>query len=426
LTTEICKLFGGSTPDGVGYQFRAIKKGGDVLSQAADSGGDPVAAFAAHMNGGAVGAGSVPATPSQRTPSTAKRARSTKAAGPRSGATPTTKRRKKVEEELEPELEDDEDSSEVNYSDLDGSPTKHRPKMLTTPKKIGELLPHSAWAKPVSKTPVRGRNVPIAPAPPRPAPAQPYTMAPIPGLAVPNGYTDPATGLGYNAAPPSAMSATPSIANSPAMDMTTMRRGSTFSTGSFSSGSRPATPTLGYPPETSANTTTQGQQYHPAPSTVGMTASQTMSTTTGMGIGMVINTNVNPAPIEPNHNLSVANNNMTNMTNMPPFNTDPFNAATSPAPSVSDTHTPQTSASSNTVGSGMHTMADDIAHSFQAGQNSFGYGGYRTVSNGGRTQPSTGAGSMDYFAAGVDFGSFSDQEREEAAEAEEWDDAGDC
>jgi hypothetical protein len=421
LTTEICKLFGGSTPDGVGYQFRAIKKGGDVLSQAADSGGDPVAAFAAHMNGGAVGAGSVPATPSQRTPSTAKRARSTKAAGPRSGATPTTKRRKKVEEELEPELEDDEDSSEVNYSDLDGSPTKHRPKMLTTPKKIGELLPHSAWAKPVGKTPVRGRNVPIAPAPPRPAPAQPYTMAPIPGLAVPNGYTDPATGLGYNA-PLSAMSATPSATNSPAMDMTTMRRGSAFSTGSFSSGSRPATPTMGYPPQPSANATAQAQQYHPAPSAMGMAANQTMSTTTGMGIGMVINTNVNPAPTEPNHNLPVANN----MANMPSFSMDPFNSATSPAPSVSDAHTPQTSASSNTVGSGMHTIADEIAHSFQAQQHSFGYGGYRTVSNGGRTQAGTGARSMDDFGAGADLGSFSDQERDEAAEAEEWDDAGDC
>jgi hypothetical protein len=242
-------------------------------------------------------------------------------------------------------------------------------------------------------------------------------MAPIPGLAVPNGYTDPTTGLGFSCAPPSAMSASPSIANSSAMDMTTMRQGSTFSTGSFSSGSRPATPTMGYPSEPTANTTTQGQgqQYQPAPSTMSAT-----------GMGMVIKTNTSPAPIEPNRNLSVTNN----MSNMPSFNTDPFNSAASSARSVSDAHTPQTSASSNTVGSGMHT-ADETAHSFQAEHQSFG--GYGAVSNGYRAvnaPPSNDVHhtrSMDYFAADVDFGSFSDQEREEAeAEAEEWDDAGDC
>lgn len=427
MPTEIHKLFGGSTPDGLGYQFRAIKKGGDVLTQAAANGGDPAEAYAAHMFGGAAAAGSGPATPSQRTPSSAiKRAPSANVAGSRSGATPATKRRKRVvEEELEPELDDDEDSDEQDYSELDDSPSKQKAKKLTTPKKFGPLVPHSAWAKPAGKTPVRRRNVPIAPAPPRAVPAQPYMMAPIPGVAVPNGYTNPATGVGYNSAPPPTMSASPSVANSPAMEMSTMRRGSIFSTGSFSSGSRPGTPTMGFPPQQAANTTTQ--QYHPAPSTMGNDGMSTMNTTRGM----VINTNMSSAPVEPNHNLSTQS---TGMTNMPSFSMDPFHTATSPAPSVSDAYTPQTSASSNTMGSSMH--AAETATSFQADQS---YGGYRTANNGPQAGANADSSSFNItwpegMAAGIDFGSFSDQERDEREEREReererqalYDAAGDC
>ena len=317
MTTEIQKYFGASTPDGLGFQFRGINKGANILKQAVANDEDPVEAFAAQLKGGAGAAGSVPATPShQRTPGsttgTGKRARS--------GAVSTSKRRKAIKIEPEPDVgfeEDDVDSPEVDYSDLDVTPTKLKPRLLSTPRKNPQLVPHSAWVKPADKIPPRPPPIPIAPAPPRtPAPAA-YTITPIAGLgsaAVPNGYTDPATGFGYNCAPPVTMgSAGPSAADSSAISgMINTRRGSAFSNGSFTAGSSPATPTMPF--------------SAPAPGT-----GVNLATMNVPGMGMKATT-VGRAP--------------TNMPNS--FNMAMFESAASPN-SVSEAHTPQTTASSNTV-----------------------------------------------------------------------------
>ncbi|KAH6636981.1 hypothetical protein F5144DRAFT_487238 [Chaetomium tenue] len=300
--------FGESTADGLAFQFRNIKKGGDVLKAAAQKGEDLVGAFGAHLKGGARAAGSVPATPS-----TAKRSRSTKATESGSGATPTSKRRKAVKIEPEAEFDDDEDSPEVDYSELDSTPTKIKPKSQGN---AGQLVPRSAWAKPAEK-PKRPRLIAIAPAPPRPAVTQPtgpsYTLAPIPGLSsssnLPNGYTDPATGFGYNVAPPpTRTSASPSVANAPAMGMTSSRRGSAYSSGSYTADSSPATPNLSYLDTTSAQTMHMGNM--------------TMNNA-GMGISAATTT--------------------------PSFNTNMFNSMPSPTPSIQDMTIPQTTASANNV-----------------------------------------------------------------------------
>ncbi|KAL1874755.1 hypothetical protein VTK73DRAFT_232 [Phialemonium thermophilum] len=72
---EIAKFFGESTPDGIQFQFRAIKKDAETLRAAVSNNEDPVKAF------GKKSAGSAPATPRKRgrkaadaTPSTNARA----------------------------------------------------------------------------------------------------------------------------------------------------------------------------------------------------------------------------------------------------------------------------------------------------------------------------------------------------------------
>ncbi|KAK4103972.1 hypothetical protein N658DRAFT_504783 [Parathielavia hyrcaniae] len=288
---EIATFFGGSTPDGMGFQFRTIKKGAEALKGAVSRGESPVEAFNAHLNGSSNAAGSVPATP-------AKRARSTKGT-PGSGATPASKRSKRSEKiKIEPMSEDeDEDSPEGDFSGLDKTPS---PTLLRVLDKANDLLHHSAWAKPADKTKsARPRPASVAPATPRQAaPAPSYTLAPIPGLSVsqaeqPNGYTDPATGYAYAVAPRAAAGSTSSTAanSPPAMDVAGMRRGSTISIGSNTDASNPATPT-------NNTTTAPGMDsmdmsfYVPGPSTSEAntpkttTSSNNITTTSGMHADM--------------------------------------------------------------------------------------------------------------------------------------------
>ncbi|KAK4043468.1 hypothetical protein C8A01DRAFT_13002 [Parachaetomium inaequale] len=390
------RYFGASTPDGLNFQFRAIKKGADALKTAAEKGQDPIDAFAVFARGGSTATGSVPTTPS-----TTKRARPTKTTGSGSRATPASKRQKamKIEPEPEPDMfDEDEDSPEVDYSELDTTPTKLKPKVHTTPRKNPPLQPHPAWPKPAQKT-TASRPVPIAPAPPRPmAPrpepeATPFRLMPIAGVgssALPNGYTNPATGFGYNVAPPAAVnSATPSAANSPAMGMSTDRRGSAYSSGSYTAASSPATPNMSYPDPSSTTTSNVAMNN----------AGMNMSTTNGMTANGM-NNRTNP-------NMATAN--------MPSFNTNMFDSATSPAASTPDVaHTPQTTTSSTS------TMPATTAPSGEDEFNPFcDFGRIPTTNNGYIT---VGGGDRSYsrndpkeaaLAGDVDFGGFEDQEEEE-------------
>lgn len=375
LSIDIQKYFGESTADGLAFQFRNIKKGGDVLKAAAQKGEDPVGAFSVHLKGGGRATGSVPATPS-----TTKRSRSTKATEPGSGTTPTSKRRKAVKIEPEAGFDDEEDSPD--YSELDTTPTKIKPKSQGN---AGQLVPRSAWAKPAEK-PKRPRLIAIAPAPPRPAVTQPtgpsYTLAPIPGLSsssnLPNGYTDPATGFGYNVAPPPARtSASPSVANAPAMGMTSSRRGSAYSSGSYTADSSPATPNLSYLDTTPAQTMQMG------------------------------NMTMNNASMD----ISAA-------TNTPSFNTNMFNSMPSPTPSNQDMTIPQTTASTDNLGGTTTSFEyeDNLTPAFTTYPASNLYAPMRT-----NNQMCTGFDQDEAkLTADIDFGGFEDQGDEEDA----WD-AGD-
>jgi hypothetical protein len=402
LTTEIQQYFGESTPDGLAFQFRNIKKGGDVLKAAAQKGEDPVGAFGAHLKGGGRAASSVPATPS-----TTKRARSTKATPSGSSATPTSKRRKAIKIEPEPEFDDDEDSPEVDYSELDSTPTKIKPKSQGN---AGQLVPRSAWAKPAeTEKQMRPRHIAIAPAPHRPAATQPaapsYTLAPIPGLssssALPNGYTDPATGFGYNVAPPATRtSASPSAANSPAMGMATARRGSAYSSGSYTAASSPATPNMSYSDTVPAQTMHMGPQYSRAQTSSSMTMNNA-----GMGMSAT------------NNNMGAIGG-MTN-TNTPSFNTNMFNSMPSPTPSVQDMTTHQTATSTNYTMAAATSNVDGTAASFRPDDSfttSFtGYAAsnvYAPTSNNSRMYTSFDQHEAK-LAADVDFGGFDDQGEED-------------
>ena len=401
MTTEIQQYFGESTPDGLAFQFRNIKKGGDVLKAAAQKGEDPVGAFGAHMKGGGRAASSVPATPS-----TTKRSRPTKATVSGSSATPTSKRRKAIKIEPEAEFDDDEDSPETDYSELDSTPTKIKPKSQGN---AGQLVPRSAWAKPAEK-PKRPRHIAIAPAPPRPAVPQPaapsYTLAPIPGLnsssALPNGYTDPATGFGYNVAPPTTRtSASPSAANSPAMGLATARRGSAYSSGSYTAASSPATPNMSYSDTVPAQTMHMGPQYSRAQTT---SSSMTMNNA-GMGMSAA------------NDSMGTIGG-MTNA-NTPSFNTNVFHSMPSPTPSVQDLTTHQTTASTNNTMAAATSNMHGNAASFQP-DDSFttSFTGY-AASN--AYAPTSGNNRMytsfdqheAKLAADVDFGGFEDQGEED-------------
>lgn len=142
--TEIHQYFGSSTPDGIGFQFRAIKQGANALKNAVEKGEDPIAAFSDHISGS--GSASVPATPTRRAAGSVKRGRAATKT-PASRATPASKRRKATV--IKPESGfDDTDLPEVDYDELDQSPTRDVAKVKRTPRKNPALLPRSAWAKP--------------------------------------------------------------------------------------------------------------------------------------------------------------------------------------------------------------------------------------------------------------------------------------
>lgn len=342
-------------------------------------------AFAGHLKGGpsaaASVAGSVPATPShQRTPASAKRTRSVKSTGA------GTKRQKVIKPDPDLEFDDDVDSPEADYSELDTTPTKLKPKVLTTPRKNPPLLPHTAWAKPVDKAAPRPSPVSIAPAPSRPA-APAYTLAPISGVGsahLPNGFPSPAPGVGYNCAPPVSMaSASPSAAHSATMGMTGMRRGSAFSTDSCTAGSSPATPVMAFSVPVSGN-----------------------------GANMVMNNaGLGMAPTAAGMNKTNAAIGTANIMGMPPSNMTPYNmamfeTASSPIASASDTHTPQTNISSNTMAETSFKTEEFTLFGGAGAGNNIGY----SANNGNSDDQANYSFDPNEvaFAAEVNFGEFED------------------
>lgn len=127
---DIAQYFGASTAEGIGFQFRSIKKDGKAMKKAAETGGDPqqVPIFD--------GASTPRATPSKKTaPSTTT-----------TTATPGSRKRKTpIKAEI---VSDDEDNSmgsmSQDYSEMDETPTK------------------KAKAAGVQKTPGRGAKVKAA------------------------------------------------------------------------------------------------------------------------------------------------------------------------------------------------------------------------------------------------------------------------
>ena len=172
--TEIQQLFGASTADGIAFQFRTVKANAKVLQDAVDSGNNPVKAFTDATLGS--GGGSVPATPSTRTPGTGKRTRAPRTGG---STAASSKRRKIIKPE--PDIEDDVDSPDADYDALDETPTK--PKVKYTPRKNeGELFSRSAWAKPAPGEPTQPSSFAVAASSAQTA-APSYGLAPIPGVS---------------------------------------------------------------------------------------------------------------------------------------------------------------------------------------------------------------------------------------------------
>ncbi|KAL2197437.1 hypothetical protein P885DRAFT_77126 [Corynascus similis CBS 632.67] len=404
---EIQKFFGASTPDGLGFQFRGIKKGSDVLKNAVEKGDDPVDAFARFLKGGSGGTGSVPATPS-----TTKRARSTKATASGSGANPSSKRHKTIK--IEHESDDDDDSPEVDYSQLDATPTKPKPK--PAPPNLTRVVPQSSRAGPASTPKAAPRQVPIAPAPPPAAPS--YSLAPIAGLgspALPDGYTDPVTSFSYNMAPPTNMEcAAQSAASSQVIRTAPARRGSTYSTGSFSAASSPATPSLSYP--------------DPSPSPIKHTGANNMHLSMGTNTGSQHASM--PGTADDNTGLTVSLADLDTTTTMPTsnirsFGTKTSQSATSPRESTSDMPTPQTTTSSNTTTAATPGTHAALTTSFEASQEFRTFNGYTSAANGHHIGRSSNRGYSSFdqreaeLAAQVDFGGFEDQDEEG-----DYDDAG--
>ncbi|KAL2157609.1 hypothetical protein VTH06DRAFT_5988 [Thermothelomyces fergusii] len=397
---EIHQFFGASTPDGLSFQFRGIKKGSDVLKAAVENGDDPVDAFACFLKGSS--GGSVPATPS-----TAKRTRTTKAGAPGSAATPSSKRRRAIK--IEPGIDNDEDSLDLDYSELDMTPTKTKAKRARSTQAQAGSAPGTEAPTP--------RHVSIAPAPPRSAAASPVppsrNLAPVPGvppIPMPSGYTNAPTGLGYNVtAPPASMdSVASSTTGSQAMGVAKARRGSAYSTGSYTAANSPATPNIPWQdPTTSPVSNTagfdnmhnrggvnlnMGGQYPAVPDTA--------DAASGMTANMV--------------SLDAATA-MSASGNMLSFNASTVHASPSPSESSFDTIIPPTAASSSATSSvthGMHTTATATSAENLAAASS-----HSSRGNGGGSSNFNGLGTG--LTAQIDFGGFEPQD-----EGSDYDDAG--
>lgn len=399
------------------FQFRGIKRGSDVLKAAVENGDDPVDAFSRFLKGGSGTSGSTPATPS-----TAKRARTTKAAAPGSATTPSNKRHKAIK--IEVGVDDDDDSPEIDFSELDITPTKNKAKPAQSTAQA------QAGSVPGTRAPTP-RHVPIAPASSRSAAASPappsYNLAPIPGVAsvsLSDGYSNTPTGFGYNAmAPPTSMDgAAPSAANKPATGMTKARRGSAYSTGSYTAASSPATPSMWQDPTPSpmSNTTgyndmtsigdmnvNMGGQYPAVPSTVDASSNMTASMT-----------NLDTATA-----MSTSSNNFS-------FNASTVRASPSPSESSFGIIAQPTVASSTATGTVTHG-SNETATSTDASQEFFPSQGYtstsrRADSTNGHSNHGNGDGYStfnqqheDDFAARVDFDDYEVQ-----GEESDYDDTG--
>ncbi|KAF3770924.1 hypothetical protein M406DRAFT_326336 [Cryphonectria parasitica EP155] len=111
----IHKYFGDSTPDGIQFQFRAIKKDAENLKQARGSSGS-----------------TAPATPSSSGPKTPRTGGSRKRAAPSTGKSTSTKKQKgssvKFSGILNPSVadddDDDNDSSDNEFPPIEMTPTK--------------------------------------------------------------------------------------------------------------------------------------------------------------------------------------------------------------------------------------------------------------------------------------------------------------
>ncbi|ROT39131.1 hypothetical protein SODALDRAFT_323578 [Sodiomyces alkalinus F11] len=105
---EVARIFGSSTPDGIQFQFRSIKKDADAMRTAADNGDDPAKAL---------NIGSAFSTPSRKrsTPGVAGSGASSRASGAGS--------RKRTKAHAAPPASDGEDDDEDTFVE---TPTKKR------------------------------------------------------------------------------------------------------------------------------------------------------------------------------------------------------------------------------------------------------------------------------------------------------------
>ncbi|CAJ0554211.1 Ff.00g127230.m01.CDS01 [Fusarium sp. VM40] len=119
---NIAKYFGQSTTDGIQFQFRTIKKDAENLRQTANEGGD----VANCLN---LGIGSGPnglSTPSKPTPA--------RGAGSRSGKGSKRKVNALPMNPIKRSASDDEDEDELNFDDLDNTPSKRVKTTGRTPR----------------------------------------------------------------------------------------------------------------------------------------------------------------------------------------------------------------------------------------------------------------------------------------------------
>ncbi|KAK4451844.1 hypothetical protein QBC34DRAFT_423426 [Podospora aff. communis PSN243] len=114
--SELHRIYGASTPGGIGFQIQQLKQIGKSMKEAADAGEDPGDAF----NLAAAAPGKKRAAPATGGGGPRPRAR-TQA----SGATPARRPSKKVKTE---EITSRDDSSEKDYDEIDISPTPTRRK----------------------------------------------------------------------------------------------------------------------------------------------------------------------------------------------------------------------------------------------------------------------------------------------------------
>lgn len=135
IFTDISKYFGQSTPDGVQFQFRTIKKDADHLRRVEAAGGDVANCLASVIGSGTGAACSTPVR--QHAPR-----------HPRGSGTGSTARRgtakrpapgsfiKRSDSDIEDDDDDDATISSENWSakDVDVTPSK-RPKIEPTPRK---------------------------------------------------------------------------------------------------------------------------------------------------------------------------------------------------------------------------------------------------------------------------------------------------